>query len=114
MTRSITSPKSSVNVNRSTTGTSRLRPVSVFTVLVLLVIWMAMPLGWLPPLVPRDLLAVGLQKAHGKDGPPEVVRADPFPGRIVGQKDVILLDVGMALGCPPGIIMLRFLPTICH
>ena len=27
---------------------------------------------------------------------------------------VILLDVGMALGCPPGIIMLRFLPTICH
>lgn len=34
--------------------------------------------------------------------------------RIVGQKDVILLDVGMALGCPPGIIMPGFLLAICH
>ena len=66
------------------------------------------------PLVPRNLLAAGLQKALWEDGPPEVVRADPFPGRIVGQKDVILLDVGMALGCPPGIIMLGFLLAICH
>ena len=84
MTRSITSPKSSVNVNRSTTGTSRLRPVSAFTVLVLLVIWMAMPLGWPLPLVPRDLLAAGLQEPLGEDGPPKIVRADPFPGRMVG------------------------------
>lgn len=65
-------------------------------------------------LAPRDLLAAGLQKALGEDGPPEVVRADPFPGRIVGQKDVVLLYVGMALGCPPGVIMLGFLPAICH
>ena len=61
-----------------------------------------------------DLLAAGLQKALGEDGPPKIVRADPFPGRIVGQKDVVLLDVGMALVCPPGVIMLRFLPAICH
>jgi len=66
------------------------------------------------PLAPRDLLAAGLQKALGEDGPPKIVRADPFPGRIVGQKDVVLLDVGMALVCPPGVIMLRFLPAICH
>ncbi len=50
MTRSMTPSRSSVSVNRSTTGTSCLRPVLVLTVLVLLVIWMAMPLGWPPPL----------------------------------------------------------------
>ena len=66
------------------------------------------------PLAPRDLLAAGLQEALGEDGPPKIVRADPFPGRIVGQKDVVLLDVGMALVCPPGVIMLRFLLAICH
>ena len=66
------------------------------------------------PLVPRDLLAAGLQETLWEDGPPEVVRADPFPGQIVGQKDVVLLYVGMTLGCPPGIIMLGFLLAICH
>ena len=66
------------------------------------------------PLVPRDLLAAGLQETLGEDGPPKVVRADPFPGRIVGQKDVVLLDVGMALGCPPGIIVPGSLLAICH
>ena len=66
------------------------------------------------PLVPRNLLAAGLQETLWEDGPPEVVRADPFPGRIVGQKDVVLLYVGMTLGCPPGIIMLGFLIAICH
>lgn len=65
-------------------------------------------------LAPRDLLAAGLQKALGEDGPPKIVRADPFPGRIVGQKDVVLLDVGMALVCPPGVIMPGFLLAICH
>ena len=65
-------------------------------------------------LVPRDLLAAGLQETLWEDGPPEVVRADPFPGRIVGQKDVVLLYVGMALGCPPGVIMPGFLLAICH
>ena len=66
------------------------------------------------PLVPRDHLAAGLQETLWEDGPPKIVRADPFPGRIVGQKDVVLLDVGMALVCPPGVIMLRFLLAICH
>ena len=66
------------------------------------------------PLVPRDHLAAGLQEAIGEDSPPEVVRADPFPGRIVGQKDVILLYVGMTLGCPPGVIMPGSLLAICH
>ena len=65
-------------------------------------------------LVPRDLLAAGLQETLREDGPPKVVRADPFPGRMVGQKDVILLDVGMALGCPPSIITLGFFLSICH
>ena len=65
-------------------------------------------------LAPRDLLAAWLQEALGEDSPPKVVRADPFPGRIVGQEDVVLLYVGTALGCPPGIIMLGFLPAICH
>ena len=66
------------------------------------------------PLMPRDHLTAGLQEAIGEDSPPEVVRADPFPGRIVGQKDVVLLYVGMALGCPPGVIMPGFLLAICH
>ena len=66
------------------------------------------------PLVPRNLLAAGLQETLWEDGPPEVVRADPFPGRIVGQKDVVLLYVGMALGCPPGVIMPGFLTAIGH
>jgi hypothetical protein len=33
---------------------------------------------------------------------------------MVGQKDVVLLDVGMALGCPPGIITPGFFLSICH